>query len=436
VYKSLDRKDIPAILAKGIETPRYPGFAKESTEGTAVKATLPNLDIEKLLSGIENEEEAPAFDEPDDPILVDSGIVASDADKETIEEKETEVDPTEEKETTPAEETAESVTVSKDALDAIAAAEERHDHAHEVPLAVLDKAKFESAPVPADVQLFNVLAERLGQPVITLDGHGNVQAVNASPELTSESIQEAIAKAMNFGETIKAGSEFNKKNQQTLQSLHNSIVDMCKSQFHPCEEMDDGSDDEGDDKQLSLPLDIKSEIEPLAKQVGMLIETLSKHGIEPKAIKALQSQIDAEQRRIKELQATTKEAEERLAKLQNAPLGQPTLLKRGIRDNGDTVTHQDFKALSSTSTMNDNERRWSLEEALKETVVVPRTLAGGETMNYRKWPEGVGGSVKDGVRPPLTGTQKTWMHPAEMLSYNDGSEAAVPCYDDPGGVSA
>jgi len=357
------------------------------------------------------------------------------------EEKEDDIEPAKEAEVNPTE------TATKDVLAAIEEAGERHDQQREAPLAVLDKARFESVTDPLDVQLFNALAERLGQPVITLDVSGQVQASKAFTELSAESIHEAIAKALSFGETIKAGTEFSKENKDKLQSLHDDLVNMCMSSFHPCKEMDadadgdndgDGNDNDNDgddkEKQLSATLIANSEIPALREDFKVLINTLKGH-IDSKAVKDLQSRIDAADKRLKDIQATTKSAEERLASLQNVPLGQPTLLRRGIQNNGDIVGHGDFKALSA-ATMGDNERRWSLDEALGQTIVVPRTLAGGEIMNYRKWPENVGGSVKDGVRPALTSTQRTWMHPAEMLSYNDGNEAYVPCYDDPAGIEA
>lgn len=470
----LDRKDIPAFMAKGSEAPRKMiGWDPAAPDGSLVV-----VDAEKLLqreagTAIETKE---ASEEPLEPLASEDTA----AESVETEEKETDVDTatTEEKEVTPAEE--EPATQVEEAGEEITL-QLTDDQGKAVSvtssqLAAIKVAMDTQPPVtisatipvlPADVQLFNLLAERLGQSSISLDSQGQIIATKAFPELSPESVREVIAKALDFGETIKAGSEFNKKNQQTLQSLHNSIVDMCKSQFHPCEEMDDGSDDEGDDKKSYAPhpnsffpkevektvdqtlsrlflekakiwdeVEVKSEIGALRKDLGAFVETLAKHGIDPKAFKDLQGKFEATQRQLSTIETKTKDAEAQLGKLANVPLGQPTLLKRGIQDNGDTVTHQDFKALSSTSTMNDNERRWSLDEALKATVVVPRTLSGGETMNYRKWPDGVGGSVQNGVRPALTGTQRTWMHPAEMLSYNDGNEAAVPCYDDPLNVPA
>lgn len=305
---------------------------------------------------------------------------------------------------------------------------------------------------PLDVQMYNLLASKFGQPQLTLDAQGQIQATKAFPELSSEHVQDAIAKTLNFVEVTKGGSEFSKENREKLQSIHDGMVEMCKSSFHPCKEMmkddpedGDGSDsddkpnggdgdNDGDDKQDAVKA-VGGEVVALRAEVGALIETLTKHGIEPKALKELQGQISAAQRQLKDLQGQTKNTEEHLAQLRNAPLGQPTLLKRGIQHNGDVAAYDDFKALSAAS-MNANERRWTLDEALRNTIVVPRTMGSGETMNYRKWPEGVGGTVKDGVRPELTKTQRIWMHGSEALAYGDGKEACVPCYDDPLNIEA
>lgn len=305
---------------------------------------------------------------------------------------------------------------------------------------------------PLDVQMYNLLASKFGQPQLTLDATGQIQATKAFPELSSEAIEEAIAKTLGFGETIKANREFSKENQEALQHIHDSLCNMCFSSFHPCKEMmkddpedgdgpdgndkpDDGDGDDDDDDKQDAVKAVGGEVVALRADVNALIETLTKHGIEPKALKDLQSQISTAQRQLKDLQSQTKTAEEHLALLKNAPLGQPTLLKRGIQQNGDVATYDDFKALSAAS-MNANERRWSLDEALRNTTVIQRTLKSGETMSYRRWPDGVGGTVKDGVRPELTKDQRVWMHPSDALAYRDGEEAYVPCYDDPCGVEA
>jgi hypothetical protein len=458
----LERKDISAFMARSKETPRYATPPK----GWEPSQVAPKNEM--MLLGWD-----PAKD--NSAVLVKSdgngNVLEARPFAETEErtKKETDVNTIKEGDTVTLASTGEHVTVkavdeqgrvtvaAKDAPNAtekveeptttnldIVAISKESDEEPEETVTTDGTGTFIRSADPLDVQLFNLLAARLGQPVITLDSQGQVQGSHCLPELSPEAIQEAIAKALEFGETVKSGNTFSKKNQQTLQSLHNSIVDMCKSQFHPCDEMSEDSEDgdgkDGDKEKgvLSAELVANSEIPALREDIHALIKTLNAQGhlVDAKAVKDLMGRIEAADKRLKDIQATTKQAEERLASLQNAPLGQPTLLKRGIQNNGDTATYQDFKELaqrSSVATMNGNERRWSLEEALKSTTIVPKTVAGEERL-YRMWPDGVGGSVKDGVRPALTGRQRSYMYPGDQVAYNEGEEAAVICYDDPGGV--
>lgn len=536
VYKPLKRDEIPALMAKGIEMPRIPGLANESTPGTATNDSSlaarllrqedTELDETKGASGKTSwplADEGTAWDSGeahkrimdwaggDDPdwskvksvhfwyddekadtwggyklpfadVLegsvkaVPKGVYSAagavqgartpldipdddvPAVKEKIEayyhkldkkapwedqeDKEDAVEPGKESTVEPTNET----TVISEEM-AVQSADNQGQ-------AALKAKEAEQPPAsPLDVQMYNLLASKFNMPQLTLDAQGQVSATKAFPELSSEAVQEAIAKTLNFMDATKAGSEFSKENREKLQALHDGMVDMCKSSFHPCKEMmkddpedgdgpdgndkpndGDGDDDDDDDKQDAVKA-VGGEVVALRADVNALIETLAKHGIEPKALKDLQSQISIAQKQLKDLQSQTKTAEEHLALLKNAPLGQPTLLKRGIQQNGDVATYDDFKALSAAS-MNANERRWSLDEALRDTTVIQRTLKSGETMSYRRWPEGVGGTVKDGVRPELTKDQRVWMHPSDALAYRDGEEAYVPCYDDPLGIEA
>jgi hypothetical protein len=413
----LNRNEVTALMAKGIEMPRIakPAVKEETTVDQTEKTEIKSVDpIESVDTDIKEEAEEITVSE--------ETATADNADADT-EVTETSVEVEEE---SPVEAKAEEHGVKQSPADAL------------------------------KVQMYNLLASELGQPQLVLDAQGQIAAPKAFPELTPESVQEVIAKTLNFVEVTKGGSEFSKENREKLQSLHDGMVQMCKSSFHPCKEMEasEGSDDGdstdnpddgngGDEqKQFGQLLDIKSEIGPLhvqvtdlRKDVAALVDVLVKNGIDPKALKETQRQLKDIQAQTKAAEERAKAAEEHLAKLANVPLGQPTLLRRGVQQNGDVATYDDFKALSAAS-MNSNERRWSLDEALKATIVVPRTLGSGEVMNYRKWPEGVGGSIQDGVRPELTSDQRKYMHGAECLAYRDGKEACVPCYDDPLNVPA
>ncbi|OLE94888.1 MAG: hypothetical protein AUI84_07050 [Delftia sp. 13_1_40CM_3_66_6] len=349
-----------------------------------------------------------------------------------------------------------------EALKSIEEAEERWDREHEIPLisgyspetvtlpkgveplAELDKARFESIAGPLDVQLFNALAARLGQSQIALDGNGEIVASKAFPELSPESVQETIAKALDIVEATKAGNKLSKENRGHVQACHDALVSMAGTQWDPCEGLDGSSDGEETDEEGAKDIGIVSsaKFEQLlteqSAKFDAFVDALATHGIDPNALKDLQGEIKDAQRQAQVLQGQIQETEDAIAKLKDMPLGQPTMLKRSVKTGQDVATYQDFAGIRRTTVreLNVNERRWTLAEALEQTTVISRTLPGGETLNYRKWPEGVGGSVQAGVRPELTGAQRQWMHPMEMLSYSDGNEAAVPCYDDPCGVKA
>lgn len=446
-YKSLDRNEVAALVAKGLELPRdakldpiQEAARKLLQEGPGTKAewSIDSQDsTEDTQVTLDNDVQEQEI--PDSTATLDSseapaqGVTAeaeqsAESSEEVSENKETQGDIAEEQ--GEAEQVNESQEVTEEPC---VTSEEKESE----PLAELDKLRFESVTDPLDVQLFNALAARLGQPQIFLGIDGEIIADRPVPP-SIETIQEVIAKALSIVEATKAGNKLSKENRERVQDCHDALVSMAGSQWDPCEGLDGSSDSEDiEEGEKSARLDLH----PLQERIDCLCKAME--GFEFKEIKALQGQVLDLQSCLKDIEARAKTIEEQasateetIAKLKDMPLGQPTTFSnRTVRTGPETASYNELSRLSAPS-MNGNERRWSLEEALKETMVVPRTLPGGETLNYRKWPDGVGGSVQSGVRPELTGTQRAWMHPMEMLAYNDGDEAAVPCYDDPDGVSA
>lgn len=296
---------------------------------------------------------------------------------------------------------------------------------------------FLEASQALDLQLFNALAARFGRPQIALNADGTIASPVAEPLINPDFVQDTIARALQFLDIVKSGNEFSSKNKKALQALHDGIVTMCKAQFHPCQELagvDSSEEDKSEDgeKQVSLALDVRSELEPFKEQLGTLIEILAKHGLDARALKGLSTQVEGLTKKLQGIAGQAKATEERIATLRSMPLGQPTLLRRNIQGEN-VVSYDGFTGLKALP-MGDNERTWTLAEALKGTTIIPREV-GDEIIHYRLWPEGVGGSVKDGVRPQLTGAQRSLMAPMDQVSYREGEEAAVPLYDDPGGVS-
>lgn len=123
-----------------------------------------------------------------------------------------------------------------------------------------------------------------------------------------------------------------------------------------------------------------------------------------------------------------------LAKLANMPLGRPTNLQR-------TITPVSNRAIDNVATYEEmlgvagiTGPKPTLQEALSQTSIVEKEITSyGQLVKsrFRHWPATVGGSVGEGVRPPLTSTQKTLMHWNDWDAYNSGNMVDVPVIDDP-----
>jgi hypothetical protein len=110
------------------------------------------------------------------------------------------------------------------------------------------------------------------------------------------------------------------------------------------------------------------------------------------------------------------------------PLGNPLHHQRSVHeaDRETTAQRSDFLNInkSQTAVVADD----SLKAALALTQVVKK-VSGNTVMQYRSWPEGVGGSVAKGVRPPLTSNQIMFMDFTDVAAYREGKAADVPYLD-------
>ncbi len=400
IYTPVGRDEVSALLTKGIETPRQ-GKPLEHIDVPAITKELPEENIDSFPS------------EPEDEGAGDDMAVEP--------EKEMGVQIT-----TPFVNATATSTIN--------------------PLITIAKQEELEAVMtaPLEIQLYNAWALKSGQPQLALDEAGQIIAVKSEPALSSEEIQDILLKAL---EIIKGGNEFSKQNRETLQQLHNDLTTMCRSSFDPCKEMANSdpdndsdstndTDEDGDGKSLqevmskAFPL---AQIEQLPDKIDALLFAFKDVDIEE--IKDLKKQADLLQRQFKELTGKANATREDIGRLRSLPLGRPTGLTRSVRSGDDTVSYDDFTGLTTKELpMNDNERKWTLEEALKNTTITLKQV-GSDAIRYRHWPEGVGGSVKSGVRPQLTGDQRSMMRPPQAVAYADGLESDVVCYDDPGGVA-
>lgn len=343
------------------------------------------------------------------------------------------------------------------ALADIQEAEERYDEEHAHILSS-GTGTWQHTADPLDVQLYNALAAKFGQPQLTLSETGQIITPRPEPAISPEMIQAVLTRAL---EMIKSGNEFSKENRDSLQALHDGIVNMCMSSFHPCKEMAAANDDDKNDpdhdgdsaydndgdgdgavnyvpakslQEYMMMAFPTAKIEQLQDKMDALLLTFE--GASLSEVKDLQKQAGVLQRQFKELTGKANATKEDIGKLRNLPLGRPTALTRSVHAGDVTVSYEDLMGCVADKDlpMNDNERKWTLEEALKSTTITLKQV-GSDAIRYRHWPEGVGGSVKNGVRPQLTGDQRSLMRPPQAVAYADGLEADVVCYDDPGGVA-
>jgi hypothetical protein len=307
-----------------------------------------------------------------------------------------------------------------------------------------------------DVHLYNMLAAQFGMPPLTTDALGNV--IRPRLGASAEEMQDLLTCALNL---IKSGTEFSKENRAALQDLHDGLVQMCMSSFHPCKEMKADSDGDGDEndpdhdgdaaydndgdgdgavnyipakslQEFMMTTFPTAQVEQLSGKMDALLLAFK----DVPEVRTLKARADDLARQFKALQTEARRNEQDLARVRHMPLGQPTRINRQLYQDPAAVSYEELASLTTRGlSQNENERRWSLEEALKATMIIQKSVNGKQT-NYRRWPEGIGGDVTHGVRPPLTGDQRAFMRPGEAVAYTDGQEACVPCYDDPGGMES
>lgn len=125
-----------------------------------------------------------------------------------------------------------------------------------------------------------------------------------------------------------------------------------------------------------------------------------------------------------------KKASDTLDALKTMPLGNPVTHQRTVNGQQGTTSHAELLGISESQQKQAEPVAYdSISQALALTDVKQVDLANGQRMKYRHWPENVGGTVKSGVRPPLTGNQISYMSWSAVVAYRDGHEADVPYID-------
>lgn len=115
-----------------------------------------------------------------------------------------------------------------------------------------------------------------------------------------------------------------------------------------------------------------------------------------------------------------------VAALKNMPLGNPIKQHRAVEPDPTLTSHEELKTLST------GPETTTLPGLLALTQLETVKLLNGMSISYRKWANGLGGTVGKGLRPALTSNQKALMPFEEIDAYNAGFAASVPMVDDPG----
>ena len=251
---------------------------------------------------------------------------------------------------------------------------------------------------------------------------------------------------------VKEGREISGKNAAIHQQIHNLLHSLhpdgalCKN--GPAADQLSGDGTSHQDGSLTV-----SEAQEEARQMGqgdsysnlasfvgdMLKASLAKalEGVSAKQVvyDAVEHAIEDQRANLDLLKREQVTLMQSLSKLANMPLGRPTNFQR-------TITPVSNRAIDNIATYDEmlavaglTLPKQTLQEALAQTTIVEKEISsyGQQAVKsrFRHWPATVGGTVGEGVRPPLTTTQKTLMHWNEWDTYNAGGAVDVPVVDDP-----
>jgi hypothetical protein len=138
-------------------------------------------------------------------------------------------------------------------------------------------------------------------------------------------------------------------------------------------------------------------------------------------------ELEKAQQEVATLGAEVVKYQETIASLKDMPLGNPIHHNRTVHeaDRDATITREEILGINKAAPV-----EWQAEDSLAKAFEMTSTKkknAGGMFIEYRVWPEGVGGDTKKGVRPELTSDQITYMSFQDINNYREGKYAEVPC---------
>jgi hypothetical protein len=143
-----------------------------------------------------------------------------------------------------------------------------------------------------------------------------------------------------------------------------------------------------------------------------------------KEVDMLKKEFSIARKGIQEIYQEAATAASTVAALKNMPLGNPLKQNRTIVSTDSTTTHQELATLASGNME-------TLDGLLAMTTLETYKMPGGTSISYRKWTNGLGGSVGKGLRPDLTSNQIALMSFDDIEAYRAGLASKVPMVDDP-----
>lgn len=295
------------------------------------------------------------------------------------------------------------------------------------------------------VAQYNLLGLALGLPPVARDASTGALLFSAGQEPPVEAFTRAVEGVLAIQ---KAGAEFSQENQGHLVALHKTLRAMTDGKICGMDG-DDDADDNGDQNNTvgghggpapeampterqfaeitrSLEMTVR---EAVGAQIGALTTALD--GLNVKAlaqtVAVAQNSLLNLRKEIGEVREEAAQAAQAASQLLNMPMGQPTRFAGRQASGAGVAAYGDF--LSASGQPNAAKWQGTLEQAVAQCRYEDLSVGDGYAAKYRVWPEGVGGSVRDGVRPALDGGQKSLMRPDWILAYQEGREARVPLLD-------
>jgi hypothetical protein len=290
-----------------------------------------------------------------------------------------------------------------------------------VPEDVASEAASEDpAPTPEVTEIPDAPTELPAHTLALLSGYNFMAKSLQLPEVAPEHLAEAQQAAL-LQRSVSSGADM-----QRLQAIHDMVCAMSGGQV--CGDMvdDDESDDVSGNGPLSVSYDLAHNVSLLNKAIDQYhTATVDLFDIKKDAAQA-KADLQSAREQIGTLAMEVEKAQQTIATLKDMPLGNPVGHSRTVHAEDAVATREDMMQVTKSARKSEAVATDSLPAAIALTQIKEVPMTDGRFMRYRYWPDGVGGTVKSGVRPELTLDQVSMMQFSSIVGYRDGREAMVP----------